>query len=44
MEVIGWNLLDITRWALAISSEVSQHGSASVELVRTYNLKDYPVM
>ena len=29
MEVIGWNLLDLTRWALAFSSEVSKHGSAS---------------
>ena len=26
MEVIGWNLLDLIRWALAKSSELSQHG------------------
>jgi hypothetical protein len=29
MEVIGWNLLDLTRWALAMSSGVSLHGNAS---------------
>ena len=40
MEVIGWNLLDLIRWALAMSSELSQHESTRVELVRTYNVKD----
>ena len=44
MEVIGWNLLDLIRWALAMSSELSKHESTRVELVRTYYVKDYRVL
>jgi hypothetical protein len=44
MEVIGWNFLDLKRWHLPLVQKFHNMELLVVELVKTYNVKDYPVL